>query len=65
MSEGVSEKRIAALEAALLDYIGRYGLTDLARRAFIQPENGEQGKALDYSAAPSGENASKRATPEA
>lgn len=28
------EKREAALEAALLDYVERYGLTDKARAAF-------------------------------
>lgn len=29
------EFRIERLEAALLDYVGRYGATDLAKRAFM------------------------------
>lgn len=34
MSRSSDEQRIAALEEALLEYVGLYGLTDLAKKAF-------------------------------
>lgn len=37
--ESLNDKRTAALEAALLDYIVRYGATELARVAFRNPES--------------------------
>jgi hypothetical protein len=34
MPKSLEEQRIEALEEALLEYVGRYGPTDLAKRAF-------------------------------
>lgn len=34
VSNSNDEKRIAALEEALLEYVGLYGLSELAKRAF-------------------------------
>jgi hypothetical protein len=47
MSDNALEMRIIALEDALLEYIGRYGATDLARRAFRDPMDWEQGQTCD------------------
>lgn len=34
MPKSLEGRRIEALEAALLEYVGRYGLTELAKKAF-------------------------------
>ncbi len=38
MPEAPNDKRTAALEAALLEYIVRYGATEFAREAFKNPD---------------------------
>lgn len=61
MADRSTERRIKALEVALLDYVGRYGLSDLARRAFVDPEKGNVGEDSALHADPAKEDTQVRA----